>query len=298
MRVRITASDRKGLPGLEWSKEIPPGGFLMGQDGGSEGSGPSAHINIDYSYWISKYKITNQQFCDFLNLAKAADLISSEGKLLNGVFWSSDKRTCRIERWDYFRNRSVVGLGDNLPIRWNVNRFEINNKANHAVTTSLSGAAAFASWYNFFLPTEVLWEKAARGEYDDAGEHRKYAWGNEAPGDGYASSDKPVGWYNGINNNRKVENYFGLYDLTGAREWFITEYDKKYESYPSKIGLDKFIRMVDGTPQTRTDGSLFYRQYLSLNTYKMVGGDMIYLRSNSNANEVRGTFRVLRVKMP
>ena len=57
MRIRITASDRKGLPGLEWSKEIPPGGFLMGQDGGPEGSGPSVHINVDYSYWISKYKI-------------------------------------------------------------------------------------------------------------------------------------------------------------------------------------------------------------------------------------------------
>ena len=36
MRVRITASDGKGLAGLEWSKEIPPGGFLMGQDGGPE----------------------------------------------------------------------------------------------------------------------------------------------------------------------------------------------------------------------------------------------------------------------
>ena len=54
MRVKIYAIDAQGFPGLEWGNEVPPGGFLMGQDGGAEGSGPSRHVNVPWSYWVSK----------------------------------------------------------------------------------------------------------------------------------------------------------------------------------------------------------------------------------------------------
>ena len=86
-----------------------------------------------------------------------------------------------------YKNYSFVALGDNAPIRWNVNQFEVNKNGNHAVHVSLHGAAAFASWYGFFLPNELQWEKAARGEFDDAGEHRKFAWGNDKSDFSYLS---------------------------------------------------------------------------------------------------------------
>ena len=38
MRVKVIASDSRGYPGLQWGQEVPPGGFLLGQDGGAEGS--------------------------------------------------------------------------------------------------------------------------------------------------------------------------------------------------------------------------------------------------------------------
>ena len=42
---------------MQWGQEVPPGGFLLGQDGGAEGVGPAKHVNIPYSYWLSKYEV-------------------------------------------------------------------------------------------------------------------------------------------------------------------------------------------------------------------------------------------------
>jgi formylglycine-generating enzyme len=285
MRIRITASDRKGLPGLEWSKEIPPGGFLMGQDGGPEGSGPSVHINVDYSYWISKYKITNNQFCEFLNLAKAADVINSNATLRSHEYWFGGVQEMPLRIALEYSSRQVpmVGLGDTQPIRWNVNQFEVNKNGNHAVVVGIHGAAAFARWHGFFLPTEFQWEKAARGEFDDAGEHRKYAWGNEKFD--FWATDKPVGWFNGINTSKKVENYFGIYDLTGVTEWVHTQQSKPYESYPSvQKQFDYYQRNGEIVTQ-----SIYW------DNYKVVGHDMIHHRNIRNMWQ-QATFRVMRLK--
>ena len=69
MRVKVFAIDAKGFPGMEWSNEVKPGGFLLGQDGGAEGNGESQHVNIKWSYWIGKREVTSRQYCDFLNAA-------------------------------------------------------------------------------------------------------------------------------------------------------------------------------------------------------------------------------------
>ena len=72
MRVKVIASDSRGYPGLQWGQEVPPGGFLLGQDGGPEGVGPAKHVNIPYSFWLSKFEITVGQYADFLNTALVA----------------------------------------------------------------------------------------------------------------------------------------------------------------------------------------------------------------------------------
>ena len=79
MRVKVIAVDGKGLPGLEWGSEVPAGGFLMGQDGGAEGTGPSRHVNIPWSYWPSKYEVTNDQYREFLNTAPCGRRGNSHG---------------------------------------------------------------------------------------------------------------------------------------------------------------------------------------------------------------------------
>jgi formylglycine-generating enzyme required for sulfatase activity len=229
MRVKVIATDSKGFPGLEWGNEVPPGGFLMGQDGGAEGSGPSRHVNIPWSFWMSKYEIRNDEYCEFLNTAIATGRITQDTTSVKSVlgFWTG-----------IGSNLELLQIGDAKDIRWNVNKFEVaSNRTNFPVTVTWYGALAFAQQYGYDLPTDAEWEKAARGPlYDDQGEHTSFPWGNafsNAYGNFAGSGDPfeitfsgygktPVGYYNGNQTplGPDTKNGYGLYDLIGnVDEW-------------------------------------------------------------------------------
>lgn len=233
MRIKVFAVDAKGYPGLEWGDEVPPGGFLLGQDGGVEGSGPSRHVNIPWSYWLSKYEITVGQYCDFLNTALVAGRVRRDGQ--KAVY--SIVGTNLIDRVD--GTYLLCDIGDNYRIRWNVNNFEVvGTYTNYPAVVTWYGAMAWANFYGYDLPTEAEWEKAARGpDFDDEDEHCLYTWGNDKSTskaffngrrqywDDYYAGNQPVGYYNGgqIPIGPDMENGYGCYDMTGnADEWTRT----------------------------------------------------------------------------
>ncbi len=230
MRIKVFAVDAKGYPGLEWGDEVPPGGFLLGQDGGAEGSGPSRHVNIPWSYWLSKYEITVGQYCDFLNMAYVAGRVRRNGQ--TAVY--SITGTNLIDRMD--GEYLLCDLGDSYRIRWNVNNFEVvGDYTNYPASVTWYGAMAWANFYGYDLPTEAEWEKAARGpDFDDEDEHCLYTWGNDKSsskayfnGDRYNYADcyagnQPVGYYDGnqVPIGPDMKNGYGCYDMTGnADEW-------------------------------------------------------------------------------
>ncbi|MDB4794893.1 formylglycine-generating enzyme family protein [bacterium] len=264
MRVRITASDGKGLPGLEWSKEIPPGGFLMGQDGGPEGSGPNTHINVSYSYWITKHKITNSQYCDFLNVAHAAGKSTSKAKLKS--FFTVTQG-----------NNPVIDLSDSHFIRWNINKFELLRGGEFAALVTWNGAKAFAEFYGYDLPTEIEWEKAARGLNDDAGEHTKYQWGNDDSPENRElwARARPVGWFNGINTVNDVVNDYGIYDIRSYIEWTKT----------TPIDLEAYPRVTKKPNR--------YLKHTHNSAFIIRGESMIWQR-NQYSNQNKITFRLVR----
>ena len=239
MRVMVFAVDAQGYPGMEWGNEVPPGGFLLGQDGGAEGSGPSRHVNIPWSYWLSKYEITAQQYCDFLNTAYAAGLVTVE----------NSSNVCTVMGAKLIENMhgsyNLLSVGDAYDIRWNVNNFEVATNANCPVRVTWYGAAAFAHYYGYDLPTEAEWEKAARGpDNDDQDEHLLYTWGNtlSTAYGCYSKSGglKPVGYYNGNQTpiGPDMANGYGLYDMTGnVSEWTRTDSDYDIISYPQQESL-------------------------------------------------------------
>ena len=239
MRVKVFAIDAQGFPGMEWGNEVPPGGFLMGQDGGAEGSGPSRHVNIPWSYWLGKYEVTAQQYCDFLNSALAAGVVDRDGT--TAVYSKMGAQVMPHLGGRYL----MINIGDGYDIRWNVNNFEVvGDLTNYPVRVTWYGAMMFAHFYGYDLPTEAEWEKAARGpDNDDQDEHILYPWGNtiSAANANYTGRmTKPVGYYDGNQTpiGGDMVNGYGLYDVIGnVAEWTLTTSGYSVESYPQQESL-------------------------------------------------------------
>ena len=286
MRVKVIASDSRGYPGLQWGQEVPPGGFLLGQDGGAEGVGPAKHVNIPYSYWLSKFEITVGQYVDFLNTALVAGQVTRSGNTINanaGSFIGVPAAT------------TIYNLGTD--IQWNLNKLEIlPGKTNLPVTVNWFGAIAFAQNYGYDLPTDAEWEKAARGaDHDGLGEHQIYPWGNSINGGfaNYSGSGQngrtPVGYFNGTQfpTGPDMANSYGLYDIVGnVAEWTRTS-DIQSDAYPSTESPANGIHSLTGVNIKVLRGGGYASAPDSLKCY---------LRDSSYAYAVSGNwgFRVAR----
>lgn len=310
MRVKVIAVDAKGLPGLEWGNEVPPGGFLMGQDGGAEGSGPSRHVNIPWSYWLSKYEIQNDQYCEYLNTALVAeevyrgdtDRVLAYGGQYEGVPHGG----------------KLIGIGDTYDIRWNVNNFEVcDDRTNFPARVTWYGAVAFAQHYGYDLPTDAEWEKAARGpDHDDEDEHQLYPWGNTISGGNAnynGSSDPweggsgyrhttPVGYYDGNQTpfGPDMASDYGLYDLAGnVFEWTRTILIG-IEEYQQEESLSAVNNQLSGTTESRVvrGGSWGCgNSTLYLECYGRQNLSKLSIRSNVTGYTDLG-FRVIRRDIP
>ena len=278
MRVKVFAIDAQGFPGMEWSSEVKPGGFLLGQDGGVEGNGPSQHVNIKWSYWIGKYEVTAQQYCEFLNAAFAAGYVRC--KDATTVFATDTMPAdygCPIDA-------ILCNIGDNWCIRWNVNNFEVvSGWENKPAIVTWYGAMAFCRFYGYDLPTEAEWEKAARGpDYDDQDEHRVYPWGNSCSSTqayiGYSDTYSKLQGLSNVNSYDLQINGYGICDVVGnAAEWTRSSGEDSLDDYPTietllddrHLPFTRLDRVVKGIG----DKGLYYR--------RSVDESQLYCKTNS-----------------
>ena len=146
------------------------------------------------SFWIDKYEVTNQRYCEFLNAADP-----------DGAHWDS-----RMEITKAGIVYAVNAGRQNFPIRY----------------VNTGDASAFAAWLSsregrtYRLPTENEWMKAAGW---DPVEQHEYTYGFHADSIScqqcnYANcvgAPTPVGQYGA--------SYYGCYDMSGnVNEWQST----------------------------------------------------------------------------
>ncbi len=204
---------------------VPAGSFLAGQ--------AAKPTTLDHTYRIMVTDVTVAQYVDYLNQALADGTLKADGEQIIGFYpgdpFSGAKHEREISATDY-----IFVPTDDPASRstYDGARFAVlPGYENHPMTNvSWFGAWGYCGYFGYRLPSELEWEKAARGAADD----RPFLWGDEIArnrANFYASRDpfedmatfgsrtSPVGFYNG----RTYDGYatldaaspYGLYDMAG-----------------------------------------------------------------------------------
>lgn len=220
---------------------IPAGEFLMGLH--------DHETNVDYNYEIMVTDVTKSQFADYLNQALADSSVEILEEQVVGYYpgdeFHAHDHEMEIKAGDW----PHIPLNDpSLRLEFDGSTFSPQaGYENHPMTmVTWFGAKAFCEYFGFKLPTEIEWEKAARG--DDG---RPFPWGDEIEthnANYYSSHDvfekivgglgdtTPVGFYNG----GSFEDYttldspspYGLYDMAGnVWQWTGDVYENQHYRY-------------------------------------------------------------------
>lgn len=221
---------------------IPAGEFLSGQN--------NEPVTIGYDYGIMTTDVTVQQYADFLTSARLDQAIKIEGEEILGYYPGDEFHGVKHEE--------KIDAGDWLYILLDdpSQKIEFTSKVtfgakegyeNHPMTSvTWFGARGYCEYYGWRLPTELEWEKAARGT-----DGRPFPWGDDIAlnnANFYSSRDpfedmgsfgsrtSPVGFYNG----KTYEGYatldsaspYGLYDMAGnVWQWTGDVYEGQHYRY-------------------------------------------------------------------
>ena len=217
-----------GVDPNAWA-QIPAGEFYFGQ-----------HEDVKYtnSYEIMVTDVTVAQYADFITSARADGSIKIVEEQVVGFYPGDEFRGVKHEEridagnWLYIPlDNQSLRIVATSKISWGAQE----GYENHPMTmVTWFGALGYCQYYGWRLPTEVEWEKAARGPSTGSGSTRPFPWGEEIARENanfYSSRDpfenmssfgsrtSPVGFYNG----QKYGDYqtldsaspYGLYDMAG-----------------------------------------------------------------------------------
>ncbi|MEW6404261.1 MAG: SUMF1/EgtB/PvdO family nonheme iron enzyme [Chloroflexota bacterium] len=202
---------------------IPAGEFYFGQH---------EDIASTDAYEIMVTDVTTAQYADFLNAALEAGYVKVDGDQIVGFYPGDEFHGVKHEERIDAGNWLFIPLTDpSQRIQFDGEVFSAQaGYENHPMTSvTWFGAWGYCEYYDYRLPTEMEWEKAARGD-----DPRPFPWGDEITRENanfYSSRDpfeemssfgsrtSPVGFYNGLKYGEyqtlDSASPYGLYDMAG-----------------------------------------------------------------------------------
>ena len=229
-----------GVDPESWAT-IPAGEFVHGQF--------DEPALIDYDYEMMVTDVTNAQYAAFLNAAIEDGTASITDHQVQGYYagdkFNGGRHEVEIPAGDYI----YIPINDPaLRLLFEDGTFSAKTDwVNHPMTmVSWFGAKAYCEYYGWHLPTELEWEKAARGT-----DNRPFPWGetiarNNANAiasrdpfedmSSFGSRTTPVGFYNGnvYDGYQTLDSSspYGLYDMAGnVWQWTNDVYEFQHYRY-------------------------------------------------------------------
>lgn len=181
---------------------IPAGEFTMGSDQYSAEK-PVQKISLS-DYYIDKFLVTNALFQKFVDATEYQTDAEKDGAGLVRV----GRRWKKVEGANWRSPDGVTG---------------IDGREDHPVSqVSYNDARSYCQWAKKDLPTEAMWEKAARGP-----DGNEFPWGNEDPMEDTANHDSYVGSTTPVTAYEKGQSFYGIQDAAGnvyqwCRDWYAT----------------------------------------------------------------------------
>jgi len=167
--------------------KVPAGPFIYGEE-------QDHKETIDKAFEIDIYPVTNSVYCAFLNQVKPDQKTLELWIDLDGRF---EKERCRIIKEE--------------------DRYEVmeNYEDHPLIYVSWYGAKAYADAKSLALPTELQWEKAARGE-----QGREYPWEGKFDKEKCNTRESKIGGTSRVDLFPNGISPYGCYDMAGnVWEW-------------------------------------------------------------------------------
>jgi len=214
---------------------IPAGEFTMGSDQYSAEK-PVQKINLS-GYYIDKFLVTNAQFQKFVDATEYKTDAEKEGTGLVRI----GRRWKKVEGANWRSPDGVTG---------------IDGREDHPVSqVSFNDARSYCQWTKKELPTEAMWEKAARGP-----DGNEFPWGNEDPMEDTANHDNYVGSTTPVTAYEKGQSFYGIQDAAGnvyqwVLDWYATGERAPVDPAGPESGSERVIKggsFIEGMESLRS----------------------------------------------
>lgn len=231
-----------GEPDLDAMVRLDGGEFRMGSDRHYPEEAPSRRVRVD-AFWIDPYPVTNADFARFT--AATGYVTEAERPIDPALYPGIDPGLLKPGALVFRPTKGPVDLKD-FRQWWEYvpgacwRRPEGPGSealADHPVVhVTVEDALTYARWCGKTLPTEAMWEFAARGGLEDA----DYCWGNEFEPKGRSMAKTWHGHFpyeNSAPDDRKLSspvgsypsNGYGLHDMAGnVWEWTTDWYTDRH----------------------------------------------------------------------
>jgi formylglycine-generating enzyme required for sulfatase activity len=118
---------------------------------------------------MSKYEITNGQYCEYLNSAYPAEI-----KVAGGIVYAASDDPNSYPYCEMYSSRLFGVLDFSGGVFIVPSKSGRNMLNDPVVMVTWYGAKAFCDYYGYRLPTETQWEYAARGGLA----RKRFPWGD------------------------------------------------------------------------------------------------------------------------